>query len=56
MKKRVGRPKVGTKIAKSVFISSRFSHAEAGQIEAAAKRSGLHRSKWIRKTLLSAAH
>ena len=55
MKKRVGRPKVGIKAAKAVFISARFSQAEAAKIDSAAEKSGQSRSKWIRNALLSAA-
>ncbi len=54
MKKTVGRPAIGTKNAKSVFMSARFTPGEAGQIKDAVKRSGLSRSDFFRKCLLSA--
>ena len=53
MKKHVGRPKVGTQNAKGVFLSARFTPVEAKQIESAIIRSGLSKSNFIRKRLLS---
>lgn len=55
MKKSVGRPRLGTKNAKGVLMAIRFKQDEARQIEAAAKRSGLSKSEFIRKCLLKSA-
>jgi hypothetical protein len=55
MKKTVGRPKVGTHNAKSVFMSARFTPSEARQIKDAVKRSRLSRSDFFRKCLISAS-
>jgi hypothetical protein len=54
MKKRPGRPKIGTENAKGIFFAARFTPVEAKQIESAIIRSGLSKSKFIRKSLLSA--
>jgi hypothetical protein len=55
MKKRVGRPNIGTNNAKSVFMSARFTRGEAVKIKDAVARSGLSRSDFFRKCLLSAS-
>jgi hypothetical protein len=55
MKKRAGRPKVGTRNAKSVFMSVRFTPGEAGKIKSAITKSGLSQSDFLRKSLLSAS-
>ena len=53
LKKVMGRPKIGTENAKSVFIKARFTPAEAKQIEFAAKQSGLTVTEYVRKHLLN---
>jgi hypothetical protein len=55
MNKRAGRPKIGTENAKEVFFTARFTPVEARQINAAISRSGLSKSNFIRKSLLSAS-
>ena len=55
MKKHAGRPKLGTRNAKGVFLSARFTPGEAKQIESAIVQSGMSKSNFIRKHLLSSA-
>jgi hypothetical protein len=55
MKKRAGRPKLGMKDAKGVFISARFTPIEAKQIESAITKSGMSKSDFVRKSLLKSA-
>jgi uncharacterized protein (DUF1778 family) len=55
MNKKRGRPKLAKGKAKAEFINLRFSPDEAKQINSAAERAKLKRSKWARNTLLSAA-
>ena len=53
MKKRMGRPKIGTANAKGVLVAARFTPGEARKINQAVSASGLSKSDWIRKHLLS---
>ncbi len=55
MDKKAGRPKVSKDKAKGVFFAARADPSEAKQINDAIARSGMTKSKWLRKTLLSAA-
>jgi hypothetical protein len=55
MKKRMGRPRVGTLSAKAIFISARFTPVEARQIESAIVKSGMRKSDFVRKSLISSA-
>jgi len=55
MQKHAGRPKLGIQNAKGVFISARFTPAEARQIHAAIAKSGLSKSDFVRKSLLKSA-
>jgi uncharacterized protein (DUF1778 family) len=55
MKKRAGRPRLGTQNARGVLMAIRFTPDEARQIQSAAKRSGLTKSDFIRKSLLKSA-
>jgi len=55
MKKKMGRPTVGTQPAK-VFFAARFTRQEAGQINGAIRQSRQTKSDWIRKNLLSASN
>jgi hypothetical protein len=55
MKKHAGRPKLGTERAKGVFISARFTPAEAKQIHNAITQSGMSKSNFVRKSLLKSA-
>jgi hypothetical protein len=41
--------------AKAVFLSVRLMPAEAKQLDAAVQKSGIAKSEWVRKTLISAA-
>lgn len=52
-KRKRGRPAI--EHPKGVMISARFTESEAAEIELAAKKSGVPRSEWIQKTLLSEA-
>ena len=52
MKKHAGRPRIGTQNAKGVLVAARFTPGEAKQIESAAKRAGLTKSNFVRKSLL----
>ena len=52
---KLGRPKLANHEFKGVLIGARFAPNEASQVKAAAKRSGLGKSEWIRNTLLGAA-
>jgi hypothetical protein len=54
MKKHAGRPRLGTKNAKGVFFSIRFTPGEARQIGEAIQQARQSKSDWIRKTLLAA--
>lgn len=56
MKKQAGRPRIGAQHAKGVFITARFTPSESNQIEAAISKSGLTKSKFVRKALLSASN
>jgi hypothetical protein len=55
MKKRAGRPRLGTQNAKGVFISARFTPIEAKQIREAITKSGLSKSDFVRKALLQSS-
>jgi hypothetical protein len=55
MKKRVGRPRIGTANAKGVVFAARFTPVETKQLNAAIRQAGQGKSEWIRKALLSAA-
>ena len=55
MKKAMGRPRIGTNRAKSVFISAQFTPVEAKQIHAAIAKTGLSKSDFVRKSLLISA-
>jgi hypothetical protein len=56
MKKHPGRPKLGMENAKGVFISARFTPVEARQIKEAIDKSGLSKSDFVRKSLISSAN
>lgn len=55
MIKKAGRPKLDKSKSKGVLIGARFAPGESNQVHAAVKRSGMGKSAWIRKALLSAA-
>jgi hypothetical protein len=55
MKPKMGRPKLPKGEVKDVLIGAKFSPDESKQVHDAVKRSGVGKSKWIRKTLLTAA-
>ena len=55
MKKRMGRPPIGTQVAKGVIVAARFSPPEVKEIQGAVKRAKLNKSTWVRKHLLAAA-
>ena len=55
MKKRVGRPKIGTQNVKGDVFTVRVTPPEAKQIKAAIRDAKQVKSAWIRKALLSAA-
>jgi hypothetical protein len=55
MKKRMGRPPIGTRNAKGKIVAARFSPPELKEINGAAKRAKLNKSEWVRNCLLSAA-
>jgi len=55
MKKRVGRPKIGTQNAKGVMVAVRFTPPEAKQLGEAIRQSRQRKSDWLRQVLLSAA-
>jgi len=55
MKKRVGRPRIGTQNAKGEVFAVRVTPPEAKQLNAAIRCSKQSKSDWIRKALLSAA-
>ena len=55
MKKRVGRPKVGTQNAKGEVFSVRVTPPEAKEINGAIRRSGAGKPDWLRKALLLVA-
>lgn len=51
----MGRPKLGTGIAKATVFAARFTPSETKQIRAAIRRAGQAKSEWIRKSLLQSA-
>jgi hypothetical protein len=55
MKKRMGRPKIGTQNAKGELVAVRVTPPDAKQINAAIRQSGTSKPDWLRKALLSAA-
>ena len=55
MKPKMGRPKLPKGEVKTILIGAKFAPDEAKLINAAVKRKNTDKSKWIRKTLLSAA-
>jgi hypothetical protein len=55
MKPKMGRPKLPKGEVKDVLIGAKFSPDESKQVHDAVKRSGVGKSKWIRKILLTAA-
>lgn len=55
MKNKMGRPKLPKGEVKDVLIGAKFSPDEAKRVQAAANLAQMGKSKWIRKTLLSAA-
>ena len=55
MKKRMGRPKIGTQIAKGVIVAARFAPPEVKEIDGAVKRAKSTKSEWVRNCLLTAA-
>jgi hypothetical protein len=55
MKKRVGRPKIGTQNVKGEVFTVRVTQPEAKQIKTAIRDAKLDKSEWLRKALLSAA-
>jgi hypothetical protein len=55
MKKRLGRPKIGTQNVKGEVFSVRATPTEAKEIKAAIRQSGQDKPDWLRKALLSAA-
>jgi hypothetical protein len=55
MKNKIGRPKLKKAEFKGILIGARFSPDESKTVHDVVKRSGLGKSQWIRKTLLSAA-
>jgi hypothetical protein len=54
MKKRVGRPRLGTRNAKGKLFAARFTPDEAKRVNVAISQSGQSKSDWIRNALLSA--
>jgi len=55
-KRKPGRPKLDKAERRSVFIPPiRVLQAEADEIEAAIKASGMDKAEWLRKKLLAAA-
>jgi hypothetical protein len=54
MKKKMGRPTIGTQPAK-VFFAARFTPAEAKRLDAAIRRAGQSKSAFVRKSLLKSA-
>jgi hypothetical protein len=55
MKKRMGRPKIGTQNVKGEVFSVRVAPPEAKQINAAIRHSNTGKPDWLRKALLTAA-
>jgi hypothetical protein len=55
MNKKMGRPKLETGKARTVFISTRLSVSENGEIQKAVKSSGTPKTEWVRNSLLSSA-
>jgi hypothetical protein len=55
MKPKMGRPKLPKSEVKGILLGAKFAPDEAKSIAAAVKRENTDKSKWIRKTLLSAA-
>jgi len=54
MKKKMGRPKIGTQNAKGELFAVRVTPPDARQINAAIRHSGAGKPDWLRKALLSA--
>ena len=54
MKKKVGRPKLGTQNAKGKQLAARFTPPEMKLIQAAIAKSRSSKSDWLRKVVLSA--
>jgi len=55
MKKRAGRPKIGTGNVKVEVLTVRVTAPEAKQIKSAIRDAKMDKSAWLRKALLSAA-
>jgi hypothetical protein len=55
MKRRMGRPKIGTQNVKGEVFSVRVNPVDAKQINGAIRQSGAGKPDWLRKALLSAA-
>jgi len=55
MKKKMGRPKIGTENAKDRVFAARFTPAEAHLIENTIAKVGVGKSEWVRNALLSSA-
>jgi len=55
MKPKMGRPKLPKGETKGVLIGARFAPDESKQVHAAIAKTGMVKSEWVRKTLLSAA-
>lgn len=51
----MGRPRVKKAEFKGILIGARFATDESKTVHEAVKRSGMGKSQWIRKALLSAA-
>ena len=54
-KKRMGRPRIGTQNAKGKVFAVRLTPVEAGQVNAAIRRSKQGKSDWLRNALISAS-
>ncbi len=52
---KVGRPTLPKKEKRGMFISTRVSPPEYAEIMQAVKESGIGKTKWVRKKLVSAA-
>ena len=55
MKKKMGRPKLGTQNAKGELFAVRVTPPEAKEINAAIRRAGTDKPDWLRKALLLVA-
>ena len=55
MKQKMGRPKVAKAKLRGIIVNARLSTEENQVINGAIRQSGLDKSQWIRKALLSAA-